>query len=75
VELLMERAWSIVSVLCLLAAAILLLREYQNAAFVVATLGAIAWFLSYRVKLRATIVEPAETTDDELEASEDDDEN
>jgi hypothetical protein len=72
--LLMERAWTIASILCLIIAAILLLREYQNAGFVVATLGAISWFLSYRVKLRATIVEPAETTDDERDASEDHDE-
>jgi hypothetical protein len=71
----MERAWIIASILCLIVAAILLLREYQNAAFVVATFGAVAWFLSYRVKLRATIVDPAETTDDERDASEDHDEN
>jgi uncharacterized membrane protein YhfC len=71
----MERAWTIVSILCLIVAAILLFREYQNAAFVVATLGAVAWFLSYRVKLRATIIEPVETTDDEPDASEDHDEN
>ena len=71
----MERVWIIASILCLVVAAILLLREYQNAAFVVATLGALAWFLSYRVKLRAAIIEPAETTDVEKDASEDDDEN
>jgi uncharacterized membrane protein YhfC len=70
----MERAWTILSILCLIVAAILLLRNYQNAAFVVATLGAVAWFLSYRVKLRATIAETAETTDDEQDASEDHDE-
>jgi hypothetical protein len=70
----MERAWTIASILCLIVAAILLLREYQNTAFVAATLGAVAWFLSYRVKLRATIIEPVEATDDENDASEDQDE-
>jgi hypothetical protein len=70
----MERLWTIASILCLFAAATLLLRDYLNAAFVVAALGAVAWFLSYRVKLRATIVEPPETTDDEADASEDHDE-
>ena len=70
----MERAWTIASILCLFGAAILLLMEYQNAAFVVATLGAVAWFLSYRVKLRATILEPSKTTDDEPDASEEHDE-
>jgi hypothetical protein len=69
----MERAWIIASILCLIVAAILLLREYQNAAFVSATLGAVAWFLSYRVKLRGAIVEPVEATDDEDDASEDQD--
>lgn len=67
----MERAWIIVSILCLGVAAFLLLRDFESAAFVVATLGAVAWFLSYRVKLRATIVEPPQTTDDDDEASDD----
>ncbi len=69
----MERAWLIVSVTGLTAAAILLLWENQNAAFVAAALGAVAWFLSYRVKLRGTIVE-ADATEDDAEASEEDDE-
>lgn len=67
----MERAWTIVSILCLGVAAFLLLRDFESAAFVVAALGAVAWFLSYRVKLRATIVEPPQTTDNEDEASDD----
>jgi hypothetical protein len=70
----MERAWTIASILCLIVAGVLLLREYPNAAFVAATLGAVAWFLGYRVKLRATIVEPIEATDVEDDASEDEDE-
>lgn len=67
----MERAWIIASILCLLVAAVLLLRDNQSAAFVVATLGAVAWFLSYRAKLHGTIIETGETTDDEDDASED----
>lgn len=70
----MERVWIIVSVLCLVAAAILLLRENQDAAFVLATLGSVAWFLSYRVRLSGTIIKTAETTDDERGASQDQDE-
>ena len=69
----MERAWLIVSVAGFTAAAILLLWEKPNAAFVAATLGAVAWFLSYRVKLRGTIVE-ADLAEDEAEASEETDE-
>jgi len=68
-----ERAWLIISVAGLTAAAILLIWENQNAAFVVATLSAVAWFLSYRVKLRGTIVETDATEDDE-NASEENDE-
>ena len=70
----MERAWTFVSILCLIVAAVLLLRENYNAAFVAAALGAVAWFMDYRSKIRGTIIEVDETTDDELEASDDDDE-
>ena len=69
-----ERAWTLVSILCLIAAAVLLLLENYNAAFVAAALGAVAWFMDYRSKIRGTIIEAEETTDDDREASEDDDE-
>lgn len=70
----MERAWTFVSILCLIVAAVLLLRENYNAAFVAAALGAVAWFLDYRTRISGTIIEADETTEDELEASDDDDE-
>lgn len=57
----MERAWTIAAVLFLFIAAFFLLRENYNAAFVAATLGAVAWFMNYRNQLRSTISEPAET--------------
>ena len=60
--------------LFLIVAAVFLLRENYDAAFVFAALGAIAWFLNYRSKIRETINEEAETTDDERDASEDEDE-
>ena len=69
----MERAWLIISIAGLTAAAILLLWENQNAAFVVTTLSAVAWFLSYRVRLRGTIVK-TDATEDDVDASEDNDE-
>jgi hypothetical protein len=69
----MERAWMLVSIIGLVTAAILLLRDYRDAAIVAGTLGAVAWFLSYRVKLRATIIEPDETTDIEDDDSENQD--
>lgn len=56
----LERAWTIAAVVLLLIAALFLLRENYNAAFVAAALGAVAWFLNYRSQLRSTISEPSE---------------
>ena len=47
----------------LIVAAILLWRNNLSAAFVIAALGACAWFLSYRAQMRSKIV------DDETEVS------
>ena len=60
---LIERAWPIAAIVCLFIAAFFLLRENYNAAFVAATLGAVAWFMNYRNQLRSTIIEPAEASD------------
>lgn len=48
-----ERTWIIIAALFALAAGVLLWRNNLTAAFVTATLGAVAWFLSYRVQMRA----------------------
>jgi Flp pilus assembly protein TadB len=53
----LERAWIIASGLLLLVAAICLWRNNLSAAFVIAALGACAWFLSYRAQLRRKIVD------------------
>jgi membrane-bound ClpP family serine protease len=66
--------WTIASILLLVAAAIFLLRENYDAAFVLAALGAIAWILNYRFQIRGTINEETETTEDERDAF-DEDEN
>lgn len=50
-----ERIWTIVAALFAVAAVVLLWWNNLPAAFVTATLGAVAWFLSYRVQLRAKI--------------------
>lgn len=50
-----ERIWIIIAALFALSAGVLLWRNNLPAAFVTATLGAVAWFLSYRVQLRAKI--------------------
>jgi hypothetical protein len=45
----------ILSGLCILAAAVFLLRGDLNTAFVIATLGIVAWFLNYRIQLKAVV--------------------
>jgi len=70
----MGSIWTIASILCLIVAALLLLRENYDAAFVAAALGAVAWFLNYRSKIRGTIPEETETTLDDEEDSDNEDE-
>jgi hypothetical protein len=55
----MERIWTIIAGACLVVAAVLLLRDNMNAAFVVATLGVVAWFLRLRGPLRKAIQDEA----------------
>ena len=45
----------ILAILLLIVAAVFLWQGNLSAAFVIATLGAAAWFLSYRSQLRAHI--------------------
>lgn len=68
-----ERIWTIVAALFAMAAGVLLWRNNLPAAFVTATLGAVAWFLSYRVQLRAKVV-AAEEMSNEQETDEESDE-
>jgi hypothetical protein len=60
----MERAWIIISGLCLIAAAAFLWRANLDAAFVAATLGVVAWFLSLRHRLRKTITDAQDAEND-----------
>ena len=62
----LERIFTILSGFLLLVAVILLWRNNLSAAFVIATLGVVAWFLSYRMQLRAKIpVDAPSQPDDE----------
>ena len=45
----------IVTGVCILAAAFFLVRGELNTAFVIATLGIVAWFLSYRIQMKAIV--------------------
>ncbi len=69
----MERIWIIIAGLLVIVAGVLLWRNNLSAAFVSAALGAVAWFLSYRSKLRAQVV-ATERDSDEQQASEEADE-
>lgn len=41
--------------ICIVAALVLLARQRHDAAFVIGTLGVVAWFLSYRVQMKRII--------------------
>ena len=48
----MKVFWLIVAVVCILVAAYFLWRRDFDTAFVIAALGAVAWFLNYRAQLK-----------------------
>jgi len=60
-----ERVFTIIAGLAMVAAAVLLLRNNLTAAFVTATLGVVAWFLSFRAKTRAKIERESPVKEDE----------
>lgn len=63
-----ERVFTVLSGLFLLAAAGLLWWNNLTATFVAATLGIVAWFLSYRAQTRARVdAESPVERDEELE--------
>ena len=55
-----ERLWIIAAGLLLVVAAFFLWRNNLSAAFVTGTLGAVAWFLSYRSQLHRKTVNEVE---------------
>ena len=67
---LFDARWSIVAGLCLLVAAALLASGRMDAAFVVATLGVVAWFWNERNRLRPLGIEGDEKSSDEEEEEE-----
>ena len=44
--------WNVIAVLCLFIAVALWVMNYVNAAFVVAALGVVAWFLNQRARFK-----------------------
>ena len=59
-----QRRWLIGAAACLLAAAALLMWAHIDAAFVVATLGVLAWFFDLRNRLRPPDIEADEKSAD-----------
>lgn len=68
----MERLWIVLAAVMVIVAAAFLWRNNVSAAFVTATLGAVAWFLSYRTQISARL---AATEADSEEAETDEDSN
>lgn len=60
-----ERVFTIIAGLLLLTAAVLLLWNNLTAAFVTATLGIVAWFLSFRAQTRARVAAESPVERDE----------
>lgn len=71
---LFRQRWIIAAGVCLFVAASVLLLGRMDAAFVVATLGVLAWFWNERNRLRPQGIEAEENFEDEDEAVEDEDE-
>jgi hypothetical protein len=71
---LFRERWSLAAYVCLLIAAVLLIMLRMDAAFVVATLGMVAWFWNERNRLRPHGIEAKERFQDEDEEIEDQDE-
>lgn len=62
----LERIWMIAAALLVIVAGVFLWRNNLSAAFVIAALGACAWFISYRVRLRAMITDDEASEDNEV---------
>lgn len=70
----MERTWTIIAGACLIVAAVFLFRDNINVAFVAATLGAVAWFLGLRDRLRKNITAGSNEVQEERNRGGDQDE-
>ncbi len=51
----MKNVWVPIASVCMLAAIVFFIRLNFEAAFVVAALGAVAWFLNYRRQVRTRL--------------------
>jgi flagellar biosynthesis component FlhA len=66
-QLLIERGWIFAAGVCLIFAAVFVMRDNMSAAFVAATLGLVAWFLNVRNQLKRTLIPADDEVDDDIE--------
>ena len=69
----MSRLWVIIAALSSVMAVVLIFQLNYEAAFVVAAVGVVAWFLNYRVRVKKRLNEydlEDEPVDEEFEANE-----
>lgn len=67
----------IVAGVCIVVAAFFMLRGDLNTAFVIAALGMVAWFLNYRIHMKAivTAADMEQSEREEIEDGDDSDDN
>lgn len=63
----MKRIWVVCSGICLLAAGVAILRHHVDAAFALAAIGTVAWFLDKRAEMQALIPKQDQDNDPEDE--------
>jgi uncharacterized membrane protein YccC len=67
-----KRMWTILAGVFAFAALVLFLRHDYDKAFVCAALGAVGWFLGYRIQIKAMVRanEPPEDSEESLDSNE-----
>ncbi|HXD32655.1 MAG TPA: hypothetical protein VN643_16150 [Pyrinomonadaceae bacterium] len=65
----MKQFWIAVTVVCVAAAGLAMWLRHYDAGFVIATIGALSWFLNYRVTAKELISESKKDADEEQEDS------
>jgi hypothetical protein len=64
----MKQFWMSVTVICIAGAAAAFGLDHYDAAFVIATIGALSWFLNYRVSAK-NVIKEADQEDEHEESS------
>jgi len=57
----MKQFWMIVAGACIVVAAVALWLNHVDTAFVIATIGVLAWFLNYRARMKKIAADAADT--------------